>query len=151
MSAVDAKPRTWIDVQLPVYDQLIARVDGDVCGEGGVVIDLKLLAARGFDLESLMTAGLDRTVEHRGVEGNLCTAAVAHDVLVQRLVVWNLASPACDDSDKHRDDHRQALHSARACSRLTLPSYSALPRTTAAAPAAATARISSIEEIPPEY
>src|SRR5205823_7558739 len=58
---------------------------------------------------------------------------------------------AARKEDQGGRDQRGRLHSASASSSLRRPSYSALPRITAFAPAAYALRMSSSEETPPEY
>jgi len=98
------------------------------------VVDLEHLASRDLDLESFVTAGLLGVVHHCGVEGHLGSVGAVDNVLVQRLVVWHLASTAGEHNEhdeQEREGDPKSAHVASACSRVNLPSYSALPMITA--------------------
>src|ERR1700680_3580 len=85
--AVHADAGSGIDVELSVDDQRIARRDGDICRETGVVVDLERLAGRGPDVEALVAARFHRGVQHRRVERDLDVAGALDHVLVKGLVV----------------------------------------------------------------
>src|SRR6267143_6774325 len=66
VGTVHADPRAWIDVKLAVNDQLVARVSGDVGGQGRVVVDLEHLARGRLHLKALMPSGFDGVVHDGG-------------------------------------------------------------------------------------
>src|SRR5712691_3954635 len=118
--------------------------------ERGVVVDLEHLAGRDLNLESFMASAVRRLGQDRGVKRHLGAGQVLLDVAVQALVVGGLA-PTARDEHQRRREQRELPHVARAWSSVILPSYSALPRITASAPAAVTRRMWSTEATPPEY
>ena len=140
-----------VDVQLAVDDERISGVGRHRWREGGVVVDLEQVAGRILDLESFVAAGLYRIAEDRRVERHLCSVGVVHDVLMQPLVIGDLASTARQQGKRKYDGDGKAFHVPNTWSSPIRPSYSALPRMTADAPAAATFAMSSSDEMPPEY
>src|SRR5579859_1642803 len=150
MGAMHPQPRTWVDVQLAVDDDRIARMNGHLGGQFDVVVDLEHLPRARLHLKNFMVARIHGVVDHHRIERHFGAAAVVDHVLMQPLVVGSLATTArgkqCD-----RQRSGQNSHCANASANETRPSYNDLPRITPSAPAAATMRTSSTDEIPPEY
>src|SRR5713226_9933315 len=110
-------------------------MDGHRWRERSVVVDLEHLAGGRLHLESLVSARLNRVVEHGRIERHLSAVGGVDHVLVKAIVVGVLAATTRPRANEEYGESRHrgganAGHRARACSRESLPSYRDRPRMT---------------------